>query len=90
MFPSQTKSFDDFPGLNFVSEANAVADRPCFAIGGIAYDNLAQVLTAGADRVAVCSAVIGQADSAVAARKIKSRLAAATSIDVSGVSCHQG
>ncbi len=90
VFPSQTKSFDDFPGLNFVSEANAVADRPCFAIGGIAYDNLAQVLTAGADRVAVCSAVIGQADSAVAARKIKSRLAAATSIDVSGVSCHQG
>lgn len=89
VFPSQTKTFVDFPGLNFVSEANAEADCPCFAIGGIGQQNLAQVLAAGADRVAVCCAVIGQADPAIAAEQIRRQLPDPTSIDPSGVSCHQ-
>lgn len=76
VFPSQTKAFDTFPGLDLVATASTLADRPWFPIGGIGCDNLDQVIDAGAIRIATCSAVIGQADPGAAARKLKRQLAA--------------
>ncbi|MBN2128337.1 MAG: thiamine phosphate synthase [Sedimentisphaerales bacterium] len=44
------------------------------AIGGITADNLAQVIAAGADRVAVCAAVTESSDPAEACRRLKEKL----------------
>ena len=57
VFPSSTKSFDDFPGLQFVQAAATISTVPFFAIGGIGPNNLLEVLNAGASRVAVTSAI---------------------------------
>jgi thiamine-phosphate pyrophosphorylase len=57
VFPSATKSFDEFPGLDFVREAGAETSLPAFALGGIGPANVAEVVAAGARRVAVSSAI---------------------------------
>ncbi len=56
-FPSNTKSFAEFPGLQFVREVAAEIQLPWFAIGGINTNNVADVKNAGADRIAVSSAI---------------------------------
>ena len=56
-FPSQTKAFDDFAGLDYLREVAAEIRLPTFAIGGITADNLPEVLAAGITRVAVGAAV---------------------------------
>ncbi len=56
-FPSSTKSFDAFPGLDYLREVTAEISLPTFAIGGIQAENLPQVLQAGITRVAVSGAV---------------------------------
>jgi thiamine-phosphate pyrophosphorylase len=60
-FPSDTKKFDAYPGLDFIRQASAETSLPAFAIGGITLENLPEVIAAGARRVAV-SAAICQAD----------------------------
>ena len=77
VFPSQTKSFGDFPGVKFVGEAAAAADRPWFAIGGIHRGNLSQAMNAGCERIAVCDAVIGARAPEVATRELRQMLTAA-------------
>ncbi|MGY8768818.1 MAG: thiamine phosphate synthase, partial [Pirellulales bacterium] len=52
-FSSQTKNFEDFPGLKFIEQANQLSTLPMFAIGGINQENLSQVLKTGATRIAV-------------------------------------
>jgi thiamine-phosphate pyrophosphorylase len=61
VFPSGTKTFGGFPGLEFVRQALAETSLPAFAIGGIHAGNVEQVRDAGARRVAVAAAV-AQAD----------------------------
>jgi thiamine-phosphate pyrophosphorylase len=56
-FDSQTKSFAEFPGLEFVRQAKAETSLPAFAIGGITLQNLEAVIAAGAGRVAVGNAI---------------------------------
>ena len=58
VFPSGTKSFQDFPGLALIGEAATIATKPWFAIGGIKQTNLAEVCSVGGFRVAVCGAII--------------------------------
>src|SRR5690606_20385257 len=60
-FPSGTKDFAELAGLDYVRAAHAETSLPMFAIGGIHEGNIAEVVTAGARRVAV-SAAISQAD----------------------------
>jgi thiamine-phosphate pyrophosphorylase len=60
-FPSKTKTFDDFPGLNFVREVAASTTLPAFALGGITLENASSVRAAGLNRVAV-SSLLAQAD----------------------------
>lgn len=60
-FPSGTKQFPQFPGLDFVREVAAGTSLPAFVIGGITLENLGAAVLAGARRVAVCQAIC-QAD----------------------------
>jgi thiamine-phosphate pyrophosphorylase len=73
-FPSGTKSFADFPGLDFVREAVAETSLPAFVIGGVTRDNLASVLAAGAGRVAVSQAVCQADDPRKAAAELRQML----------------
>jgi thiamine-phosphate pyrophosphorylase len=56
-FPSGTKEFPEFPGLEFVRRAAAETTLPAFAIGGVSLTNLPEVVAAGARRVAVSGAI---------------------------------
>lgn len=73
-FPTETKSFDAFPGLDYVRAAAQETALPAFAIGGINADNLPNVVEAGAKRVAVASAVTTDEDPTKTARRLKSLL----------------
>lgn len=57
VFSSQTKSFNEFAGLDYVSQVAQETSIPWYAIGGIDQKNLPEVLAAGAQRVAVSSAI---------------------------------
>ena len=57
VFPSQTKQFDEFPGLPFIRAACTESTLPAFALGGITLANVSEVLAAGAMRVAVSSPI---------------------------------
>ncbi len=60
-FPSRTKSFEEFPGLEFVRQASVETSLPLFVIGGISARTLPAAVAAGARRIAVSQAVC-QAD----------------------------
>jgi thiamine-phosphate pyrophosphorylase len=70
-FPSQTKRFEDYPGLDFLRAAQAEIRLPAFAIGGINQGNVARVLDIGFRRVAVGAAVTAANDPAVAAGALR-------------------
>lgn len=74
-FPSGTKSFDRFPGLEYVRTVSAEIRLPAFVIGGVTVENLPQVLAAGGRRVAVSGAVAAAEDPAAAARQLLALLA---------------
>ncbi len=58
VFPTKTKeNADPTVGLELVREAKALTDRPLVAIGGIKVESAAEVIAAGADSVAVISAL---------------------------------
>jgi thiamine-phosphate pyrophosphorylase len=73
-FPSQTKAFEDFPGLDFLRAVQAEVHIPAFAIGGINRENLACVLEAGFYRVAVSGAVTTSTGPVAAARSLRQTL----------------
>ena len=75
-FPSSTKSFDEFAGLDYLRQIASEIQLPTFAIGGIAAGNLAGVLATGIARVAVGAAVTAAADPACAARELLGMLKA--------------
>ena len=62
VFPSTTKSFDFFPGLELLRQVAREIKLPAFAIGGINSDNLPQVLHAGFTRIAVSGAIFSGGD----------------------------
>lgn len=74
VFPSPTKAFDEFPGLEFVRQVAADITLPWYAIGGIEAENIGEVVAAGATRVAVSSAVCAAEDPGRAASLLLSRL----------------
>lgn len=73
-FPSNTKSFDAFAGLDYLREVAAEISLPTFAIGGIAAANLADVVATGIHRVAVGAAITAVADPVYAASQMLSML----------------
>jgi thiamine-phosphate pyrophosphorylase len=56
-FPSATKAFAEFPGLDFLREVAAEIRLPAFAIGGITLERTPQVLATGVHRIAVSGAL---------------------------------
>ena len=77
-FPSVTKEFTQFPGVEFLREVHREIRLPAFAIGGINSAHIDRVLAAGFARVAVSNSVVNAADPAEATRALKSRLLTAT------------
>ncbi len=76
MFPSETKQFDQFPGLELLRAVAAEIRLPAFAIGGIGPENVAEVLQTGIRRIAVSGAVLDAPDPAAAARVLSKHLTA--------------
>jgi thiamine-phosphate pyrophosphorylase len=72
VFPTATKS-DAAPalGLAGLAEVRVLSRRPLVAIGGIGVANARQVLRAGADGIAVVSAICAAADPQRAARELR-------------------
>jgi len=73
-FPSTTKSFDAFPGVELLRQLDAEIRLPAFAIGGITLANAGEVLAAGVGRIAVSAAIVDAPAPADAARRFKALL----------------
>lgn len=69
-FPSGTKQFSEFTGVELLRSVAEEIRLPAFAIGGITAANLPEVLAAGFTRVAVSAAITSAADPATAAREL--------------------
>lgn len=70
VFPSTTKQFETYAGLELVARVAAEITLPWFAIGGINAGNIGEVIQAGATRVAVGSAICDAEKPAEATRKL--------------------
>lgn len=71
IFQTSTKADAGAPyGPGLITRIKAVTSLPVVAIGGINPDNLHEVVKAGADGVAVVSAVVSKVDIAGAAREL--------------------
>jgi thiamine-phosphate pyrophosphorylase len=72
IFPTQSKSDAGADcGLDLLREVKSRVSIPVVAIGGIGTGNAAAVIAAGADGIAVISAVVSQDDVTGAARRLK-------------------
>lgn len=76
MFPTQTKPDFELVGPELVRAVRPATKAPLIGIGGITRENVAQVIGAGADGVAVISAVCGAPDPAAATRDFIAAIAA--------------
>ncbi len=70
MYPTQSKEVIHLPGPGRLAELQGRLNIPVVAIGGIARDNIASVIDAGADAVAVISAILSAPDPAMAAAEL--------------------
>ncbi len=69
-FPSGTKRFEQFPGVELLRAVAAEIRLPAFAIGGIDRQNVAEVLAAGFTRIAASGAIAAAADPVQAAKEL--------------------
>jgi thiamine-phosphate pyrophosphorylase len=74
VFPSGTKTFSEFAGLEFVRHAVAETSLPAFAIGGVNLQTIGGVVAAGARRVAVSQAVAQADEPRLVAARLRSAL----------------
>ena len=70
VFPSGTKHFEEFPGVELLRAVASEIRLPAFAIGGITRRNLPEVLSAGFTRVAVAGAITTASDPATEVREM--------------------
>jgi thiamine-phosphate pyrophosphorylase len=73
-FPSGTKEFAEFPGLEYVRQAAAETSLPAFVLGGVTLENVREAVAAGARRVAVSAAVCRTDDPRQAAAALRRAL----------------
>ncbi|MCH8025615.1 MAG: thiamine phosphate synthase [Chloroflexi bacterium] len=78
IFPTDTKETTRPASPERLREVKAAVDLPVVAIGGIDASNVDQALAAGADAVAVISAVCAAGDVRAAAEELASRFGPAT------------
>jgi len=77
IFPTPSKAGFQLVGTDLVRKLRPEIPVPLVGIGGITADNGPRVIEAGADAVAVISAVCGATDPRAATREFMARLAAA-------------
>lgn len=70
MFPTGTKDDAELVGIGRLRDVRQAVKLPIVAIGGIGYGNAAEVIEAGADAVAVISAVAADPRPVLAAREL--------------------
>ena len=70
MFPTASKDVEHLPGPEILAAVRGQISIPIVAIGGITRDNGAGVIDAGADALAVISAVLSHPDPALAATEL--------------------
>lgn len=70
IYPTSFYEYVRIIGVESLSQIKKVITLPLVAIGGVDRDNVAEVIAAGADTVAVDSAVLQAKDMVVATRKI--------------------
>ena len=73
-FPSKTKTFDQFAGLDFLKAAHKSTSLPAFAIGGINADNLTEVRQTGFFRIAISQAFADAEDPLELIRQFRATL----------------
>lgn len=74
IFPTTTKREATVVGVDMLKELKRMASIPLVAIGGINQNNVDEVVAAGADAVAVISAVLGEKDVRGAVRKLVAKM----------------
>jgi len=77
MFPTASKLEFQLVGPALARQVRPVVQAPLIGIGGITPDNVGEVITAGADGVAVISAICAAPDPAAAARRFVAAIAGA-------------
>ena len=73
-FPSSTKAFDHFPGLELVRLVSQETSLPAFDLGGVSAANVIQVVAAGGTRIAVGAAIMTADEPRIAAIQLLSAL----------------
>src|SRR5262249_44547540 len=73
-FPSETKQFEAYAGLEFVRQATAETSLPAFVIGGVNLQTVDAAVSAGARRIAVSHAICQADDPRVVAQALRQRL----------------
>jgi thiamine-phosphate pyrophosphorylase len=74
IFPTTTKREAVVVGLDMLTELKRMVSTPVVAIGGISQSNIGEVVAAGADAVAVISAVLGEKDARGAVQKLVAKM----------------
>ncbi|MES2791804.1 MAG: thiamine phosphate synthase [Planctomycetota bacterium] len=74
VFATSTKQFTQYAGLDFVRQVAAEIRLPAYAIGGINLENIDQVVAAGAQCVAISSAICGAAQPQDVAQQFRDRI----------------
>jgi thiamine-phosphate pyrophosphorylase len=74
IFPTTTKQGATVVGVDMFKEIKRMVSTPLVAIGGINRDNVGEVVAAGADAVAVISAVLGEKDVGGAVQKLIAKI----------------
>jgi thiamine-phosphate pyrophosphorylase len=75
VYPTLTKTNASIVGIEGLQQIKQKVAIPVVAIGGINKDNIREVISAGADAVAVISAVFQQDDIEKATRQMVSKIA---------------
>lgn len=83
VFPSSTKHFDEFVGLELVRQVADEISLPAFAIGGVSYEKLDELFAAGCSRVAVSTALWHAEDPKAASEAFRKRVRTLGSVDQS-------
>jgi len=74
IFPTTTKKEAIIVGVDILKELKQIVSTPLVAIGGINQSNIGEVVAAGADAVAVISAVLGEKDVRGAVQKLVAKM----------------
>lgn len=86
MFPTPTKPAFQLVGPGLIRKLRAEIPVPLVGIGGITHDNVQEVIRAGADGIAVISAVAAAADARAACERFLGLIRAARGLTTPGSS----